>query len=272
LPIELQFLAIPTRWTVREEKMSGERCLVPAVNQHVGRRLSPIQDPEEIRKQFFKMKPDENSALDFLNGVGVWSAIEDTHQTDGPDGRLLSGNASVGVREMRLTGAFGHKWLCGRAGIETVETLQQEQKHWRDLLRNRTKLRAAFAPGPSVDSAPYLKDQFAIESKFGNTLQVHLEWRGRHPRAVIQPVTGRELLVALAWIDLVTGAECKVCQKCGIEYTRGGRKFCTWQCEHANTMREYRVNLKEYKLAVKRGYKGTLKQWSEKRKARKSLH
>ena len=50
-------------------------------------------------------------------------------------------------------------------------------------------------------------------------------------------------------IDLVTGAECKVCQKCGIEYSIGGRKFCSWQCEHANTMRNYR---KRIKVAEKR--------------------
>jgi hypothetical protein len=86
-------------------------------------------------------------------------------------------------------------------------------------------------------------------SDFANKLPVHMEWRGRHPHAVIQPITGRELLIALAWIDLVTGAECKVCNNsnCGIEYTRGGRKFCSWQCEHANTMRTYRINLEEKK-------------------------
>jgi hypothetical protein len=246
LPIEIQFLAIPTRWTVREEKMSGERCLVPAVSQHAERRLSRVADPEEIRKQLFRMKIDEESACGFLNGVGVWSAIGDAQMIEAPDGSLLSGNAPVGIREMRLSGAFGHRWLSGRASIETVESLQGGQKHWRELKRNSRKLRAAFAPQPA-SSTPHLKDMFALESQFGNTLPVHLEWRGKHPRAVIQPITGRELLIALAWIDLVTGAECKVCQNqnCGIEYTRGGSKFCSPQCEHANTIRTYRMNLKE---------------------------
>jgi hypothetical protein len=242
MPVELRFLEIPTRWTVRVDKRSGERCLVPAVNQHPERRFARVAEPEEIRKQFFRLKFDEQSALDFLNGVGVWSAIDDPNQHEGPNGCLLSGNASVGLREMVLLGSFGHRWFNGRASIETVESLKQEQVHWRNLLRNRTKLKAAFGPGPSADSRPYDKDRFALESKFGNTLEVHLEWRGKVPYFVIQPVTGRELLIALAWMDLVTGAQCKVCQnpKCGIEYSLGGRKFCSWQCEHANTMRNYR--------------------------------
>jgi hypothetical protein len=246
LPIELRFLTIPTRWTVRDEKLSGERCLVPAVDQGVDRRLSRIIDPEDIRKQFFRMAVDEQSALDFLNGVGVWSAIEDAHQPDGPDGMLLSGNIPVGTPDMRLFGAFGHRWINGRASIETVESLLAEQEHWRGLKRSRTKLRAAFMPSPGGSATPHAKAMFALENAFGNTLQVHLEWRGKHPHAVIQPVTCRELLIALAWIDLVTGAECKVCQnpKCGIEYTRGGSKFCTWQCEHANTTRTYRSRVK----------------------------
>jgi hypothetical protein len=147
--------------------------------------------------------------------------------------------------------------LNGRASIETLKSLQEEQKHWRELRRSHAKLRAAFAGGPSVGSAPYLKDKFAIESRFGNTLPVHLEWRGKHPHAVIQPVTGRELLIALAWLDLVTEAEGKICQnpKCRIEYTLGGRKFCSWQCEHANTMRTYRKNLKEKEAAKRRNKK-----------------
>lgn len=257
MPVELQFLAIPTRWTAREEKSTGEKFLVPAVNQHPERRFARISEPEEIRKQFFRLKFDEESAVDFLNGVGVWSAIEDPNQRDGPNGSLLSGNESVGVREMRLYGSFGYRWFNGRAEVETVEWLQQQQEHWRGLLRNRTKLRAAFEPGPSGDSRPYDKDRFALKSKLGNTLEVHMEWRGKVPYAVIQPVTGRELLIALAWIDLVTGTDCRVCQnpKCGIEYSFGGRKFCSWQCEHANTMRTYRMNRKKRAILSTKGRK-----------------
>jgi hypothetical protein len=197
------------------------------------------------------MKIDEKSALDFLNGVGVWSAIGDAALVDGPNGCLLSGNVTVGFREMRLSGAFGHRWLEGMASIETIESLGREREHWRELKRNRRKLRASFAPGPARNGAPYLKDRFAIESQFGNTLQVHLEWQGKHPRAIIQPVTGRELLIALAWIDLVTDAPVKVCHKCGEPYSYGGSKFCTRLCEHANTVRTWRRKKKAEEAAKK---------------------
>ncbi len=215
------------------------------VSQHTERKPARIVNPDEIRKRFFKLKHDEDSALNFLNEVGVWSAVEDQHLRTWSDGTLRSGNTSVGINEMLLVGGFGYRYLVGRALPVTVERLRQEQEHWRALLRNPAKLRAEFRPPPLSREWSLVRDRFAIHSRSGNTLQVHLEWKGKHPRAVIQPITGRELLTALAWIDLVTGVEFKICQKCRVEYTRGGRKFCTWQCEHANTMRTYRINRKK---------------------------
>jgi hypothetical protein len=129
--------------------------------------------------------------------------------------------------------------LKGRALVSTVESLQHEQKYWRELIKNRAKLRAEFTAPPSVGSTGAPK-HFALMSDFRNTLPVHLEWRGKHPYAVVQPITGIELLTALAWIDLITGARFKVCKKCGIEYTGGGPKFCGWRCEHANTVQAWR--------------------------------
>ena len=245
LPVELQFRGIPTTWTPGENS-DNERVLFPAVSQKSEMKLAPIADPEDIRKQFFKIDElDENSALDFLNGVGVWQGVEDPRdwqRTNNPR-----------IRAMRIQGAFGHRYFRGRAVVATVESLRDDQKHWRELLRNRTKLRAAFS-SPPVNVSQGAKEWSAMMSTYGNTLPVHLEWRDKHPHAVIQPITGRELLTALAWIDLVTGAECKVCQNpnCGIEYSQGGRKFCSWQCEHANTMRTYRMNLKEKEKSLRR--------------------
>lgn len=122
------------------------------------------------------------------------------------------------VRAMRFQGAFGHRYFNGRAGVVTVEYLAGERKYWRELCRDRAKLRAAFGPAPSGG------DWFTLMS---NTLPVHLEWRDNHPHAVIQPITGTELLTALAWMDLISGREVKTCQNpnCGIEYTVGGSRF-----------------------------------------------
>ena len=242
MPVELQFRGIPTTWTAGENS-ENDRVLFPAVSQNGDKRLPRIDDPEETRKQFFKTELNEETARDFLNGVGVWAAVRDERdwrQTTNPR-----------VRAMRIRGTSGHRRLSGRALVATVQSLQDEQKFFRELCKSRARLRAAFNPPPSLESSKGLKEWFALMADFWNTLPVHLEWRGKHPHAVIEAVTGRELLIALAWIDLFTGTECKVCQNCGIEYTRGGRKFCSWQCEHANTMRTYRMNLKDRKSREK---------------------
>lgn len=246
IQIELRFLGIPTRWAPFEDTMQAERLLLPAVSQDIEPRLTRFSDPREIRTQFLKMEHDEISALSFLDSVGVWSAIEDRHVAVRSDGTLVSGDDSVGRREMLLMGSFGHRDFIGRALPLILEELWAEQEQWRRLLRNPAKLKARFLPPPSGDRArPGDKYFFGLNTKYENTLPVHLEWQGKHPRAVVQPITGRELLIALAWIDVVSGAEFKVCQKCGTEYTWGGRKFCTWQCEHANTMRTYRAKKKK---------------------------
>lgn len=226
--VELRFMGIPTRWTVRHDEMHDEQVLFPSVNQRIGRGLAPIRDPWEIRNQFLKMKPDEKSAVDFLNQVGVWDADADP----------------LAVRGERLiAGAFGHRYFMGYARPTTVEELCQEQKRWSALRQSLAKLRAEFGPPPSSGTArPVDQYAFALQSHFQNTLSVHLELKGKYPRAVIQPITGRELLTALAWLDIVRDAKVKVCanRNCGIEYTVGGRKFCEPKCEHANTTRTYR--------------------------------
>jgi hypothetical protein len=84
-----------------------------------------------------------------------------------------------------------------------------------------------------------------------NTLPVHLEWRGKHPHAVIQPITGTELLTALAWMDIISGRESKPCQNCGNEYTGGGSKFCDALCERAHTKREYRKRVRQAEAIIR---------------------
>lgn len=249
LPIELRFRAIRATWTPGEIS-HGERMLFPAVSQDDNRMLGEIDDPEEIRRQFFKLEPDEDSALDFLNRVGVWLAVDDKRGREGMDPRLVN---DLRVRATRFQGAFGHRYFNGRAVVATVESLHDDQKYWRELCKNRARLRAEFGPPPSGDSSAGQQEWSAIMASFGNTLPVHLEWRGRHPHAVIQPITGWELLIALAWIDLVTGAVFKVCRNpnCGVEYTWGRPKFCSLECERANTKRTYRRRIKQAEAIIR---------------------
>lgn len=240
LPVELQFRAIHTTWTPGETS-DGQRALFPAVSQNDKRRLAKVCDPEDIRNQFFKMKDDEDSALGFLDSVGVWFAVSDMR------GRVDE-IVDPRVRAMRFQGAFGHRYFNGRAGVVSVEYLVSERNYWRGLCRDREKLRAAFGAAPTDG------DWFTLMS---NTLPVHLEWRGKHPHAVIQPITGTELLTALAWMDLVSGREVKTCQNpnCGpnggIEYTGGGSRFCDALCERANTKREYRHRIKRAEAIIR---------------------
>ena len=115
LPVELQFKGIHTTWTPGENS-DNERVLFPAVSQKSEIKFARIAYLEDTRKEFFKIDElDEKSALDFLNGVGVWSAVEDPRdwqQTDSPR-----------VRAMRIQGAFGHRQFRGRAMVATVESL-----------------------------------------------------------------------------------------------------------------------------------------------------
>jgi hypothetical protein len=90
-------------------------------------------------------------------------------------------------------------------------------------------------------------------SEFGNTLSVHLEWMGKHPHTVTRPISGTGLLAALAQIDLVNGAAVKVYQNpnCGIEYAGGRTKFCSLECERANTKRAYRHRIRHAEVIIR---------------------
>jgi hypothetical protein len=241
IKVELRFLGIPTRWTPRDTSF-GERMLHPAVSQRVGRGLATINNAQEIRTRFFKMERDEASALKFLNQVGVWDAVADLNVAVRSDGMLVSGRQCKGTRDMLLMGAFGHQHFAGYARELTLDELWAEHQRWKKLLANPAKLFVEFGPPPSGKNVrPIDKDMFAIQTRFGNTLQVHLECeKNRYPRAVIQPITGKELLIALAWIDLVSGARFQICAKCGNEFTGRKRTYCDWNCEHASTVSRWR--------------------------------
>jgi hypothetical protein len=148
------------------------------------------------------------------------------------------------VRAARFQGTFGHRYYKGKAQVVSVDYLVGAQNYWRELCRDREKLRAAFGPGPAHG------DWFTLES---NTLPVHMEWRDHHPHAVIQPIFGTELLTALAWMDLVSEREVKICQNpnCGIEYTGGGSRFCDALCERANTKRAYRHRIRQAEAVIR---------------------
>jgi hypothetical protein len=101
---------------------------------------------------------------------------------------------------------------------------------------------------------PADKLSFASGAQFRNTLQVHLEWKGENPHAIIQPITGHELMIAMAWIDVIRGGPFHVCQRkdCGIPFTGRTQKYCDWYCGHIEAVRASRERKRKKQRAAHR--------------------
>ncbi len=237
--------------------MSGQYALVPEVNQSPERKLELVlDDPRDLRTEFLKMPHSESAALSFLNKIGVWAAVKDDHVAVRSDGTLVSGRASVGIREMLLAGHFGYRYFMGRALPLTIEELWEEQDRWRRLLLKPRDLRAEFDSLPSDAARPIDKLSFAMQTEFGNTLPIHLEWKkgpGQYTHAIIQPITGRELLIAAAWVDIVRQEEVQVCQgkDCGLPFTGPKQKYCSDSCGHLVAVRAHRERKRKAKKSLR---------------------
>jgi len=261
LPIsaELRFVRIPTQWTREKEELSGRYDLAPKVDQHPERKLRPIlDDPRDLRTEFFKLPHNEDAALAFLNKIGVWETWKVTTISSGSsrEGSTVTGQA--------LDGAFGYRHFRNLAVLPVeIKRLWREQRYWKYLLNNPTALRKQFFTPPRDEASPADKEAFAIHTKFGNTLEIHLECKkGQVPRAVIQPMTGRELLVATAWLDIVQQEKIQICQRtdCGLPFTGREQKYCSDSCGHLMAVRAFRE--RKRRAGARRG---------RKRKAPKSL-
>ena len=220
---------------------------MPDVDQRPQRKLEPIlDDPRDLRTEFFKLPHNANAAMKFLRKIGVWNAWKTR--------TLTSTGWQIGttIPEMRLDGAFGHRYLSNLAALPLeLKEFWDEQAHWKSLLRkNLAPLRAIFAAAPREEASSAEKDAFAVNTEFGNTLPIHLEWKtgpGQYPRAIIQPVTGREFLVATAWIDVVQRAKVQVCERrdCGVPFTGREQKYCDDSCAHLMAVRAFRERKKK---------------------------
>jgi hypothetical protein len=235
ISLELRFLSIPTSWTRRKDRMSGEFALVPQVK--VG-PAKPIEDAWALRNDFLRMEHSEEAALKFLERVGVWGVGESgTYEGAKP-----------------IQGAFGYRYIIDPQYPFpfTIEELWDEQERWKALLGNPARLQAEFGERPKEDARPYDHFKFACDTQRQNTLPIHLESK-LLPHAVIQPITGRELLTATAWVDLVSGSGVQVCEKCKIPFTSYRKlRFCppppghaTSPCAHAVAQHAYRIREEE---------------------------
>jgi hypothetical protein len=242
ISIELRFQRIKTRWVRRDD----HGLLVPQTDQGFIHRLVTHDDPWELRNEFLAMKHTEEATLGFLNRVGVWSATEEKYMR------------SPREQESRLDGAFGHRFLSGRALQLTLREFWATQQDWRKLLddmrgsqnnpvRLRRVLTARFGSLLPNGSGGDLVT-FAMQSRYSNTLPLHLEWRDNQLHAIIQPITGHELMVATVWADVVTHAKFQVCENCGIPFTGRKRKFHDWNCGHLVSVRAWRKRKNKQKV------------------------
>lgn len=234
---------VPTRWSVNDEGL-----LMPEVDQRPERKPTPIlDDPRDLRTEFLKLPHNAESVRKFLEKLGVWSAWKVKS--------IRSGAMRIGtsVPEWRLDGAFGYRYLSDLAvyPIE-LKLLWKEQAYWKDvLLCDLQPLRSEFA-APCEGASPAERENFAVSTEIGNTLRMHMEWKsgpGQYPRAIIQPVTGRELLIATAWLDIVQQQKVQVCQRrdCGLPFTGREQKYCSDSCAHRMAVRAFRERRNEAK-------------------------
>jgi hypothetical protein len=237
ISVELRLLRIPTRWSVSEDGY-----LMPEVDQRPSRKLVPIlDDPRDLRTEFLKLPHTTKAAVKFLGKIGVWCTWKIMS--------IKSGSMSIGssVPEWRLDGAFGYRYLS-HLSVQPIRSkdLWKEQAYWKDLLLCDLKpLRSEFAAPPGDGASPAERENFAVGTEFGNTLRMHMDWKsgtGQYPRAIIQPLTGREFLIATAWLDVVQQAKVQVCQRrdCGLPFTGREQKYCSDSCGHLMAVRAFR--------------------------------
>jgi len=244
LALEVRFFRIPIQWELRQTQDSNEAVAVPQVDSN-SEKVTEI-DGFDVRRQFFQLKPDPESALGFLASVGAWNIVEDKRPTVGPGEDLLSG-------------CFGSRYFVGKALPVLLSDLWSEQKRCMHLLRNHSELKARFGPLPR-NAPPYRRVEFATQTKFFNELPVHVEWRRGRPFGVAEIITGRELLMATMHVDLLRGAAIRNCARkdCGIPFpviSGHQRKFCDWSCAHVVAVRKARENERKRKELEQRNAK-----------------
>lgn len=219
--------------------------LVPEIEQRRDyiANLAEIDDPSALRGEFLRLKHTEAASLEFLAKVGVWNAVEDR-------------NPPSWSQSMLMSGSFGYRYFNGRALPLTLEELWRQQSDWRSLLENPDALRSQFSTPPPSEATPHEKLKFSVNSLAFNTLQIHVAWQKQtrrqengqkntavEPVAVLQTITGWEMLVATTHLDLLQRANFQRCQRsdCGIPFTGRERKYCSWYCGHIVSVRNGRV-------------------------------
>jgi hypothetical protein len=250
LPVEVRFLRVPTDWSLKTDAQ-GRRVAVPTVSKAEQCNLNQV-DGYELRRKFLRMN-DEKTALQFLQEVGLWDFFEDR-------------SAGKGSHANELHGSIGSRLFCGRAPEVPLTELRETRDWWRRVLRNNAEVRERFGEFPSnifrfggrEAKGGDAKFLFALQTKFLNHFELHIEWRKGKAFAVIETATAEEMLNAVLHLDLLRGAKFRMCARgdCSIPFSFVGaykKKFCDWSCAHvvAERKRRRRKNREEKHNATK---------------------
>jgi len=258
----MRHLRIDTEWTIKEHRplvLASEypslaagmtpglpvgamipgppvQVAVPHVRSVHGCVKTELIDGREMRRRFQRLQHTPGASLDFLNAIGVWSAYEHNGKP------LGSGHSAI-------NGPVGSRYFNGYAMPIDLDQLWAEQRTLDSQLRKPSLLKSQLGPGPGDDASPYHKAIHALTTRFQNELPLHVEWRKSKPIAVIETITGRELLTATTHLELIQGAKFKVCQRpdCAIMFpviSKRARKYCTYNCAHLMAVRNSRPGKK----------------------------
>lgn len=244
--VEVRHLRIDTEWTIKEHRpwvLASEypslmipgppvQVAIPHVRSLHGCVKTQLIDGREMRRRFQRLQHTPEASLDFLNAIGVWSAYE--HK-----------GKPLGSGQSELNGPVGSRYFSGYATPIDLGQLWAEQRTLDSQLRKPSLLKSQLGPGPGDDASPYHKAIHALTTRFQNELPLHIEWRKSKPIAVIETITGRELLTATTHLELIQGAKFKVCQRpdCAIMFpviSKHARKYCSYNCAHLMAVRKSR--------------------------------
>jgi hypothetical protein len=235
LTVEVAFLRIPTEWSL-EQDTHGRWLAVPAVHQSTSFKVSEI-DGWGLRRRFLRLRPNDwKGALQFLQEVGIWRA------QSAPGASLEEGNKLV-------SGGFGARAFNGRALSVPLHDLFRQQQAWLKTLRDPAALKARFGPPPPPSSKGVQKLFYALQTSIANELPMHIEWKRGGAFAVVETITGWEMLVATTHLDLLRHANFKNCARadCGIPFPRlsgHNQIYCNPECAHVVAQRALRKRKK----------------------------
>ena len=243
MAFEVRYSRVPVQWVLDDTQTDDleERLFLP-------RRLDPrptgeveFIDGSTARNRFLRMEWDDQSkVIAFLNHVGIWDFI--------PQPSILWTKELVG-KSLLFDGVYGGRILEGMAIGVCINQLRALQKMWLDLLRDPGALRDRFGKPKPVRSQeawnfePPLR--WRHDREHLNTLPARFEWSNGRPIAVLEAVTGWEIMVAHTHADLLAGAKFQICKRrdCAIPFpvtTNHKRKYCEWGCAHLESVRKAR--------------------------------